>query len=272
MRAEHGLVGHVAAIRRPILGAWALLLTSFAGCQPPPAPVGPVDHRGRAIAVRDADELLQRVLQSNDGYGTLRTVHDVTLELVLGGQRSEKRTFRGVLAVRRPGHFRLAILGPVGMKLVDLLYMAGKTKVIHVAPELARSSRLPAILDSIAADIAAIYRLDPQLYPSRRRLEESVSYASGRAPLYELKEFRRDELARQLTIFAATLAVARAEVSDERGDSRTIVFGDYETHGKVLVPRSIHVANEGRAFYWLAIRVESVDVDVKLDDHLFVAE
>jgi hypothetical protein len=222
--------------------------------------------------VRDADELLQRVLQANDGYGTLRTVHDVALELVLGGHRSEKRTFRGVLAVRRPGHFRLAILGPVGLKLVDLLYMAGKTKVVHVAPELARSSRLPAILDSIAADIAAIYRLDPQLHPSRRRLEESVSYASGQAPLYELKEYRRGELARQLTIFAATLAVARMEVVDERGDSRTIVFGDYETHGKLLVPRSVHVAIEGRVFYWLAIRVEAVDVDVKLDDHLFVAE
>ena len=45
-----------------------------------------------------------------------------------------------------------------------------------------------------------------------------------------------------------------------------------ERHGALLVPRRMHVANEGRYFYWLAIRVESVDVDVKLDDHLFVGE
>lgn len=251
---------------------WLISLLTLAACPRPPEPVGPVSHLGSAVAVRDANDLLQRVLQANDGYGTLRTVHHVALELVLGGQRSEKRSFRGVLAVRRPGHFRLAILGPVGIKLVDLLYMAGKTRVIYVAPELQRSSRLPAVLDSIGADIAAVYRLDPQLFPSRRRLEESVSYASGQAPLFELKEYRRDELARQLTIFAATLAVARMEVVDERGDSRTITYGDYETHGKLLVPRSVHVAKEGSSFYWLAIQVDSVDVDVKLDDHLFVGE
>jgi outer membrane lipoprotein-sorting protein len=248
----------------------ALLLVS--GCPRTAPPITPATHLGPAIAVRDAEDLLQRTLTTNDGYGTLRTVHQVTIEIALGNRRSEKRSFRAVLAVHRPGHFRLNVLGPMGLKLIDLLYSEGTTKVVYLATELQRSSRMPEILDSMARDIASIFRLDPQLFPGRRRLEETVALASGRAPLYELKEYRGEEVARQTTIFAATLAIARMETTDEQGAIRTITYGDYERRGKLLVPRSIHVAHEGASFYWLAIHVESVDVDVDLDDHLFVGE
>jgi outer membrane lipoprotein-sorting protein len=252
--------------------AYSAMYALLSGCPRPAPPINPVTHLGPALAVRDAEDLLQRTLAVNDGYGTLRTVHQVTLEIALGGQRSEKRSFRAALAVRRPGHFRLNVLGPMGLKLIDLLYSTGKTKVLYLAAELQRSSRMPEILDSMAGDIAAVFRLDPRLYPSRRRLEETVALASGRAPLYELKEYRGGEIARQMTIFAATLAIARMETTDEQGEIRTITYGDHEQRGKLLVPRSIHVAREGASFYWLAIHVESVDVDVDLDDHLFSGE
>jgi hypothetical protein len=256
----------------------ALLLC--AGC--PRGPVGPtpVSHLGRAIPVADGAELLRRVIAVNDGYGTLETVHSVTIEIALGKDRSEKRSFRGLLAIRRPGHFRLQILGPVGSKLLDLLYLAGQVKVVATAPMLERSSKLPVLAESIARDIAAIYRLDPQPEVDRRAIEESVALASGRAPLYELKEYRKGQLVRQLTIFAASLAVSRCELADGAGGLRTITYGDYERHRArkgdlphaLLVPRSLHLAREGRDFYWLSIRVESLILDTDLDKRLFLTE
>jgi len=256
---------------------FTLLLLALAGCPQRAAGPFPVDHQGRAVAVADAAELLRRVLVANDGYGTLETVHSVTIEIVLGKERSEKRSFRGLLAIQRPGSFRLQILGPVGAKLLDLLYLSGRVKVISTSPVLARSSKLPELAGSIAHDIAAIYRLDPQPEVERRSLEESIALASGRAPLYELKEYRRGNLVRQLTLFAASLAVSRCELSDGEGGLRTITYGDYQRHDAgsagsphpLLVPRSIHLAREGRVFYWLSIRVESLILDTDLDKRLF---
>jgi hypothetical protein len=256
-------------IVRPAIGMALAVLVATA-CHPPAPQVAPVSHLGAAIPLGSAAELLERVRVVNDGYGTLRTLHNVTVEIALGGDRSEKRSFRAALAIRRPGHFRLTILGPLGLKLIDLLYAAGKTRVLHVEPALQRSSRLPEIVDSIAADIAAMYRLDPQLYASRSRMEETIALASGRAPLYDLKEYRGEEIVRQMTIFAATLAISRMEVIGPHNDIRTITYGDYESRGKLLVPRSFLVAKEGDVFYWLSIQVEQVDVDLKLDDHLFI--
>jgi hypothetical protein len=255
--------------RLPLLASAALLASA---CPHLAATVKPVNHGGRARPVADARDLLAQLTLANDGWGTLETVHAVTIEIALGQHRSEKRSFRGLLAVRRPAHFRLQILGPAAIKLLDILYADGASRAVFVAPELARSSRLPELVSSIAGDIAAVYRLDPQPVATRRHLEESISFASGRAPLYELKEYRGETLIRQLTVFAATLAVSRCELADGHGGSRTIVFGDYEQHGKVLVPRSVHLAREGAAFYWLAIRVESVRLDVPLDKRLFLAE
>jgi hypothetical protein len=221
--------------------------------------------------VSSADELARQVREVNDGYGTLETVHQVTVEVALGHGRSEKRSFRAMLAVRRPGHFRVILLGPMGLRLMDLLYEAGRGRVLHVAAELQRGSRLAELADDIARDIAAIFRLDPQPHPTRRTLEESVAFASGRSPLYELREYRDDRLLRQCTIFAATLAISRCEVSDGEGGVRTITYGQYERFGEVLVPRQIHLAREGRAFYWLSIRVESATIDARLDDRLFLS-
>jgi hypothetical protein len=157
----------------------------------------------------------------------------------------------------------------VGLKLMDLLYREGNVQVIQLAKELRRNSRIGELAADIAADIAAVFQLDPQPQPTRRTVEESVALASGRAPLYEVREFRDDLLLRQLTIFAATLALSRVEIPDGRGGSRTITYGDYEYFGHLAVPRHIHLAREGAATYWLAIQVESATIDPKLDKRLF---
>lgn len=229
----------------------------------------PVDHVGKAIPFAEADALLRAVLEANDSYRGLETVHRVTLELSLDGQRSEKQIFTAALAVRRPAEFRLQLLGPMGAKAMDVLYRSGQTQVLQVASELQRSSRLPSVIQSVAGDIAAMFRLDPQPRSTRRSLEESLSLASGRAPLYELREYAGDVLVRQLTVFASSLAVARCELSDGRGGSRVITYGDYKRRGGLLLPTSFLLQREGELSYWLSIRVDSVSIDPELDERLF---
>jgi len=159
----------------------------------------------------------------------------------------------------------------MGVRLIDLLYARGKTRILHVDRALQRSSRLPGIIESVARDIRAIYRLDPLPKTERRVMEETVSFASGRAPLFELREYHGADLVRQMDIFAATLAIARSQVT-EGLEIRTVTFGDYETDGKLMIPRRIHVAKEGQVFYWLSIQVESVSIDEELDEELFLPE
>jgi len=247
-----------------------VLPIALAAC-PASAPIQQVNHEGKARKFASADQLLRETLEVNDGYGTLTTVHNVTVEIALGGQRSEKRSFRAAIAVRRPACFRLQILGPMGLKLADLLYTRGETRVLHVDRSLQRSSRLPTILESVARDIRAIYRLDPVPRVQRRQVEESVSLASGAAPLLDLKEYSGQDLVRQMDVFAATLAIARCQVV-EGIDIRTMTYGAYETNGKLMIPRQIHVAKEGSVFYWLSIRVESVSIDEELDPEIFTAD
>lgn len=248
------------------LGALLLL----PGCPHTPVPAEPVEHAGEARTFSDADALVTRARAVNDGYGTMRAVHSVEVEIALGGERTEKRAFRGVLALRRPGLFRLNILGPMGVKLVDMLYASGRVRMVYVARHLRRSSRLPEILESIAGDLRAIYRLDPLPAITRRRVEPTVSVASGRTPLYDVREYRHDEVARQLRIYANTLAIARSEVTDVGGIIRTIRYSDYRTNGELMVPRQIKVALEGSVFYWLTIRVEELALDEELDPELFL--
>jgi hypothetical protein len=253
-------------------GSWLVLVAVLVvGC-PKPEPVSyPVNHGGRAIQLEDASKLLQRVTEANDGYGTLKSIHQVAIEIALGGDRQEQRTFKGVIAVRRPGAFRLRVLGPAGIDLFDLLYLSGKVKILHVADMLKRSSKLPQILSSVAEDIRTIYRLDPKPEVTRRKMEESVSLASGSAPLYVLRGYRGDKLVREMDIFAASLAIARSEVVSQEGAVRTVTYGDYEQVGEVLVPRSIHVGTRGESFYWLSIKVKSVTLNEELNEELFTA-
>ena len=218
---------------------------------------------------KDPEGLLARVREANTGYTELKTVHEVTIVITPDEKREEKRFVRGVLAVRRPDLFRLMILGSGGFKLMDILYGGGQHKVLYLAPTLGRSSLLPTIIASLCQDIRAMYDLIPSPPVTRRVVDETVASASGRTPLFDIKEFHHEVIVRRLTIFASTLAISRIHEEDRRGNSRTITFGDYETDGRRLVPRSFHVARSGSLDYWLMIRVKEVTLDEKLDDALF---
>ena len=258
--------------RWALSGSVLVQVALVAGCpSPPPAPRVRIEHAGPPIEFSSPRELIRRTLARNDGYRTLTTVHRVALEIAVSAKHSEKRSFRGALALRRPGHLRLQILGPMGVKVADLLHEQGRTRVLSVDRTLERSSRLSALLESIAGDIRAIYRLDSNPDVDRRRVEETVTLASRSAPLFNLREYRAGKLVRQMDIFAATLAIARVQML--RGDNvLTITYGDYETDGNILIPRQIHVAREGPVFYWLSIRVESIELDPSLDKRIFVAD
>lgn len=252
-----------------IVCAWTLCLMA---CHAPAKNIISVNHVGPPIHVSSEDDLLKKVFLANDAFGTMKMVHQVAIEIAIGGGHSEKRKFKAILAIRRPAYFRLFILGPMDTKLIDLGYAAGKVKTFFIAPEFLRASRLPEIIQSMAKDIATIYRLDPQPLVDKRRMEDNRALSSGRSPFYILKEYYRGELIRKMSIFTASLAIARTEVIDDQHHNRNITYGDYEAWGNLLIPRSIQLAKEGPIFYWLTIRVDSVLVDQPLDEQLFNME
>jgi hypothetical protein len=230
----------------------------------------PLEQGGPARPVERAEELLQHVVERNDGYGTLRARAKISLELELGPDKSEKLTASALLRVHRPGHFRLELRAYSGELLFDLVGSRGRHRVLYVAPALlAPASALSDLLPVLAADLRHLLRLDPQPSVERRAVEETVSLASGSQPLFEIREYGRgEEPVRRWTVFAASLAVARMEVSDEGGE-RTITFGDYETDGRIVIPRSFHLARVGQTFYWLSCTFEELEVDAKLDGSIF---
>jgi hypothetical protein len=255
----------MAARRLPLVClAWLLC-----ACPPPPRQWTPVSHGGEGQRLTEVGELMLRVVAVNEGYKTLRSVQRVTLQIAGRGRRSEKRFLRAVVAVKRPDRFRLNVLGPAGVKLIDLLYIGGRYQVLHLQQRLRRSSRMPEILESLCGDLRAIYRLDPLPKLERITLEESVASTSGRTPLFDLKGYRGTDLVQTLTVFASTLAISRVEELHPDGEIRTVTFGDYQSDGKLMMPWSMHVARDGHLSYWLLIQVQELDLDVPLDERLF---
>lgn len=243
---------------------------AVAACTPPPGRTTPVLHSGAAARFDTAERLLAAVARHNDHYRTLRATHRVVLEIATEDGRREHHACTGVVAVQRPDRLRLVALGAVGMKLFDLLYVAGEARAVSIAPQLARGQLLPQILRSVAGDLRAIYRLAPPLPRDRLQLEASYS-ARGHAPLFEVTAYREGRQVQQLVVFAASLAVARAEEPLPGGETRTVTYGDYERRGELLVPRSILVAREGAISYWLSIQVEQLEIDPPLDAQLFAS-
>lgn len=212
------------------------------------------------------EQLVRDIRETNDGYETLKTVHRVTLRIALDGGRSENLTLRGILAIKRPAQFRLIILGPASVKLAELLYNAGDLRRLYLAKHLESSSRLPAILDSIAGDIRAIYRLQPVRPVDQRQFYEGRPKEIGRK-YYHLRELRGSKLVRTSVILADTLAVT---IVEER--RRSISYSSHERRKELLLPRTIHLKNRGAISYTLSIEVESVDVNVTFDSAMFEAQ
>jgi len=247
------------------IGAAAVALLACAAKNVGPVGV-PVQHLGPARPVDGPQGLLSAVAAANDGYRTLKQVHRVAIEFVLPNGRQEQRACRGVLAISRPSRFRLTAITGRGVKLFDILHVAGKSHALHLPPQ-DRHGRLPQVVASIAEDIRAIYRLHPVPATDTHRIEERV--AASAAPLTDLRGYRGGQLVSEMTVFARSLAVARTELLGPGSQVRTITYGDYEHHGRLVVPRTIVVSNDGPLAYWLRIRVERTEIDPVLDPRLF---
>jgi hypothetical protein len=88
-------------------------------------------------------------------WHTLRAEQRVTVEV--GGER---RKLRAALAVARPDRFRLRALGPAGITLFDVVYVAGRVRVLEAVRD-PRASALGGVIASMAGDLAAAYQLAP---------------------------------------------------------------------------------------------------------------
>ena len=94
-------------------------------------------------------------------WRTLRAEHKVTIVARAADGKEDQRALRGVIAVERPGRFRLRALGPGGITLFDLLSVDGKTSVLRSLRD-PQGELFGRLLASIAGDLAAAYDLRPR--------------------------------------------------------------------------------------------------------------
>lgn len=93
-------------------------------------------------------------------WRTLAAEHKVVVTTT-GEGNHQRRALRGVIAVERPGSFRLRALGPAGITLFDVLYRDGRTQILGRLADAAGPDS-PALLSAVAADLAAAYDLAPR--------------------------------------------------------------------------------------------------------------
>ena len=150
------LVDPPRALRRAALYS---LLGAVAACRPSPPSVTPTATPAPAL-----------VAGTWGSWRTLRAEHHVTVEAHVsesGGERVDKRSLRGAIAVERPGRLRLRALGPGGITLFDILIADGKAEVIEAVRDPS-SGTFSRLLASISGDLAAAFDLAPR--PDSRRV------------------------------------------------------------------------------------------------------
>jgi len=229
----------------------------------------PLNHHGPAIASPNSTDMLARAFQFNDGYKTLTSVHRVEAEIAQSQSPTKKYGFKGIIAIQRPDRFRLRVLGPMDVKFLDLVYLQGKVQIIHFSEQIQKQSKLLDIFEGIADDIKAIYRLDPHPTILKTKIEDGVAFQENRTPIFYVTERGDGNFERQMTLYAATLAIFQQEERKQNGDILNITYRDYKTLDNRHIPFLIQLTREGSVSYWLTIRVESVSIDQPIDDSLF---
>lgn len=164
-------------------------------------------------------------------WKTLKAEHRVALDVTLDGGKHDRRTLRGVIAVEQPDKFRLRALGPGGITLFDLLWVHGEAKVLQAIRD-PRSSQLGPVLEALAGDLSAAFRLQPAP-PGRTITVENDG------------------------------AKVRIEEPDRTVESSRVV-----AHTGVPVETRLDIANRAR-HYTVGVDAESVEVDQPLDPALF---
>ena len=167
-------------------------------------------------------------LVEHPAWTTLSAQHRVTVRVRLE-HGTDTRTLRGLVAVQRPGSFRLRALGPAGLTLFDLLVRDGQPKVVSAIrrPDQGASGKaLDDVIHSLAADLACAFLLSPA--PDGRAV-------TRQGDVVEVKEPGRTV---QLTRFAGTPATWR--------------------HAEIETPK-----------YHVTVEVDEAEVDATLDPAMF---
>jgi hypothetical protein len=248
-------------------------LWAFVACRKPAMRVDwvPVYHSGEIRVFKDVSALEQEVVARNFGYRTLKTVHQVSLDLRAGDAPTAPRALTGVLALRRPDRFRLTVLGPMGAKLLDVIYVAGRTQLVATSATHQRHVDLSRLVPTFVADIAQIYRLGAPRSVARRVMEESLSLAGSTVPLTSIKDYDAEgKLMRETMVYATSLAISRVEWTEANGDTKSIVCGDHRNYRGHLQPSTIVLTSEGKSNYGLTIRVQALELDGPLHPRLFL--
>lgn len=168
-------------------------------------------------------------------WRTLRAEHKAQVTARAADGSEESRALRGVIAVERPGRFRLRALGPGGITLFDLLSVDGKPEVVASLRD-PRGDLFSRLLASIGGDLSAAYDLAP------RPGEEQ----GGRAVRLDGAEV----------------------VVEERG--RTVRLSDFRESGRGPAPTRMAIDNRDGS-YRVRIEAEGTVLDEPLDPELFVA-
>ncbi len=216
-----------------------------------------------------ADELLAKALPLNDGYKTLTTMHRVSLELNQAEGRLLHYHFRGALAIKRPGTFRLQILGTMGLKLADIRSALGRYQTLFLARKLKKSPLFLKVIPSIVEDIRGIYRLQPELLSARKTLSLSKDVPPEAPCQFAVSFYRKNRRVSTLDILATTFAIVGNKLQDDAQSFCQIRFGAWTKQGKYLIPKQIIVKRTRPFVYQLKILVESIQMNVNLDPEMF---
>lgn len=161
-------------MRHWAIGAWLL---AFAGCAHAPQSVNTVAPPSIEAGM------------AWGGWHTLRAEHRVAIEAQTADGHIEQRSLRGVIAVSRPGSFRLRALGPGGITLFDVLSVDGRVEVLAALRD-PQGTVLEKILSALATDLAAAYDLEPRPAERSVRIEDRALVVTEPERSVRLEAFR----------------------------------------------------------------------------------
>jgi hypothetical protein len=220
-RARRTLVQlHQPLVRAAALPSLIAVGLVLAGC---PAPPGHFVAAGSVPVV------------TGDTWGAWRTLsaeQQVAIDATRKDGSVDHRTVRGVVAVERPGSFRLRAVGPADITVFDSLDVDGNVQVLHAIAG-ADQQVIARLAASVAGDLAAAYALRPA--PAGRILR-----VDGAAILVEEPE-------------------------------RAVRLYDFvypAGHPDAVMPRQIDVDNQAHS-YKVHVAATSFSVDQALDPALF---
>ncbi len=114
-------------------------------------------------------------------WKTMSVQHVAELTVVVEPGKVERRKMRALLAIERPGKFRMRALGPGGLTLFELV-MNGADATVKNAIRDPKGTVLDKVTQSLITDLVAIYRLEPFYESHSNDLagKEAIYQATGR--------------------------------------------------------------------------------------------